>query len=163
VKKELIKLAALGACFCLAGTASALQTVESLNVTASVEQICTASATPLAFGAYSEMFGNNATSVLTLDCSPGTQFDIALDAGQYPASMGGPRGMVDFASGARLDYDLSGPVGPWGDNGMTYSAPSFWDTALGGPVDYMIDGYVFPGQPVPAGSYSDVVTITVSY
>jgi len=160
MKKNLIKIAAVGACLSLAGTASALQTVESLNVVASVEAICTASATPLNFGAYSEMNGNHATSVLTLDCSPGTQFSIALDGGQYMAF---ERQLVDMTTGGSLYYYINGPMGAWGDDGLTYPAPSYMDMAMGGPQDFFIEGDIPPGIPAPAGSYSDVVTITVSY
>ena len=132
---------------------------------------CSVSATPLAFGTYDPVSGPAAQSsgTLTVSCSngPNASYTIALNTGLSGSYF--PRQM---ASGAdRLPYQLfTDPAHTlvWGDGSAgtsTLSDRMVIPPPRSRPVtrNYTIYGQI-PGRlPVSPGSYTDVVTVTVTY
>jgi spore coat protein U-like protein len=135
------------------------------TVSATVQQVCAVSATNLGFGAYDASAGpaNNATSTVTVTCTPSSTYTIALNAGTTSGGTVAARLMSDGASHT-LGYNLysdSNHTTKWGDGTLSTSTVS--GTADGTHQPYTVFGQVAAGQFVPSGSYSDTVTATVTY
>ena len=120
----------------------------------------------LSFGDYNDLtnlidgrsFGSGGGSSFGLQCSQGTAYSIALNAGQN--ANGGQRRMIN--SGAYVDYNLyqdSGRSQSWGDGGATGSVL----TGTGNNEEVIVYGRV-PAQATPApGTYTDTVQVTIAW
>lgn len=139
----------------------------TLNVAASVNIRCTIATSPINFGNY-DPFGNNAfvpldaTGAVSLNCSPGSNVDVRLGQGSFPApgsTNANPRRRL--ASGSdRLSYNL------YEDAAYT----TVWDNVAKGlkggktfPVVIPVYGRVAAGQNAPVGVYADSVVATVFF
>lgn len=159
------------------GTALAGSSTGTLSVTASVAAHCTVSAPTLAFGSY-DPIGANASAVLdgtttaTFTCTKKSAgVYVTADTGANPTHATGTcavatctRAMAD-GSGDYLSYDLytdSGHTVVWNttnSGGHTYQ-PTF-DTST--TATATVYGEIPAGTQVPAGSYSDSVTMTINF
>ena len=126
---------------------------------------CNVSASDLNFGVYAS--NQNAPiqgqTSIQLQCSPGTMAELSLDAGTGPGRNDKRRKMEQEGGTDQLDYGLFQDPGRtihWGDR-------SGHDTveveATGAPQAIPIYGQVPGGQRVRDGSYSDTITVTVTY
>ena len=136
-------------------------------------QLCSASATGLAFGNYQPLGGPTVTTTatLTVTCNPPGSVSVAVlytirlstgTGGSFtPRSMGGPS--------VRLNYQVytdSGYTQIWGDGTSGTSTVS--DGYLLGLVlpitrTYPAYGRITAGTSAMVGSYTDTITMTVSY
>lgn len=137
----------------------------TFQVTATVNATCDITATDLAFGTYDPNTGDlNGTSTVTATCTDGTPYEIGLDAGLHAASATTTtRAMVDTGGTNYLDYELysdSARTTVWGD---TLGTNTVSQTSAGGAEDHIVYGQIPGGQFVPASSYSDTVTATITY
>lgn len=172
--KNLIKRSGLALMF-VAMTAQAGPSPQtgSLSVTASVAKSCSITGTTnVSFGAYDPADANfstplDATGSVTVRCTKNTTYDIALGQGANAASgstCAAP--LRQMASGSeRLSYGLfsdAGRTSTWGcdaSNDVTRTetvGPSSPDTIT-------VYGRIPAGQDVADGSYSDTVTVTVTF
>jgi len=140
---------------------------------ACVACVCTATAVTLDFGIYvpTAAAPTDGVGSVRVRCSLGgtgvlpllTSYDIGLSAGHSGSTA--VRQMR--SSGNRLDYNLY--LDParsrvWGEAGTADEATVPYGTSLFGTwVQTDIYGRITARQNVPAGSYSDTITITVSY
>lgn len=157
-------LMSLGSAVVVAATSTT-----TFDVTATVADACQVSATNLAFGDINSIAGvdANATSTVTVTCSLGTTYAIALDAGLNESTSGDvtTRRMKNTADATKfLSYQLYSVAGTtvWGDTAGTNDVTGL-GTGLG--VAATVFGTVPTGQEdtAPAGSYSDTVSVTVTY
>jgi len=137
----------------------------SFQVTATVADACTVSATDLAFGTYDPNTGDlDGTSTITASCTEGTTYDIGLDTGQNAAEASGTtRAMVGGTSAGYLSYELysdSGRTTVWGD---TVGTDTVSGTASAADDDHTVYGQIPGGQFVPPDSYSDTIAVTITY
>jgi spore coat protein U-like protein len=151
-----------------AGLAHSATTTTTFAVTATVQSTCSATATALAFGTYVPGAGaltNNST--ISVKCTKNTPYTVALNAG---TSSGGTLAQRLMASGAnRLQYNLytTAPLtSVFGDG--TGSTLTVAGTGAGVATANSVT--VFGQLPDNAtnqaavpGSYSDTITVTVSY
>jgi len=156
----MVMLAALMLCtVTFAGSTSA-----NLPVTAEIANSCTfGTVNTLAFGNYDTAVANAAggsdlagSSTFGLTCTNGASIVIALGPGGHAS--GGQRYMASGAN--QLTYSLysdSTRATAW-DTFTTVS-----DTGTGNSKTYTIYGLIPKGQAEPIGSYSDTVSINVSY
>lgn len=132
----------------------------TFTATAVVAGDCTIEPATLAFGAYDPLVGTprDATGTLSIACTRGTPYTVALDAGAHAA--GGTRRMAG-PGGGLLQYELYSDVAriaPWapstlvGDTAQTAAA-----------IAVPVYGRIPPGQLVQAGDYTDVVQSTVNF
>lgn len=152
-----------------AGTATT-----TFQVTATVVAGCTVSAADLAFGNYNSQAttATSANSTITLNCTDGVPFTVALDAGQNAggASNFSARAMSDGTAGdPLLSYQLysdSSHSTVWGDGTNGSSTVSGTGTGPGSSnaIIETVYGQIPAGQTVLAGSYVDnPVNVTVTY
>ena len=145
------------------GLALAATVSGNLPVSASVSNNCAfGTINALNFGAYDPVVANASTDLtgtgtFALTCTSGGSITIGLSLGGHAVST--QRNMAD-AGTDKLSYNLyqdSTDTTVW-DETTTKS-----DTGTGSAVTYTVYGVVPHGQNVPAGSYSDTVSIDVTY
>lgn len=173
----------------LAAAALALSTAHAaspqttpVTVGAIVSSSCLiASATTLNFGAYNVFSASSAPgqSTISITCSAGSSITVALSVGSNSTSFS-PRTMKD-SSGNTLNYNLytasvtnAGCTGGtvWGDGTSgtvtepNPSTPALVASSRFTPVPLTVYGCIPSGQDVTGGpteTYTDVITITVSF
>lgn len=149
----------------LAGpTARAATATDTMGVSATVQTACILSTTSLAFGNYdpTSSTDTDATATLTITCTTGTSFTVGLNAGTTAGTTVTTRKMANGAN--RLSYALysnSGRTTNWGNTSGTDTPAAI--TATSSASTMTVYGRVTALQNVPAGAYSDTVTVTVNY
>lgn len=150
----------------IAGTASA-----NLNVTATVNSNCIATTGAVSFGTYDPSSGSakDASGSVTVTCTAGTTYTIALDAGANAGTGGDAttRQMLANASDL-LPYTLyldASRTTIWGDgaNGTSVNPAAGSFTGDGSAQAHVAYGRITAGQYVAPGSYVDTVVATVTY
>ena len=138
----------------------------SLSVGATVTANCVVSTTAVAFGSVDVTAGSNVdgTGGLSVTCTNGTAWAASADAG---SGIGASLATRKMANGADLlDYVLytdSARSSVWGD-GVGGTTSTFAGTGSGEEQASTIYARVPSGQTsLPAGSYADTVTVTVTY
>jgi spore coat protein U-like protein len=134
----------------------------SFTASANVASLCRIdTATDMAFGAAPSNFASNLdqTSAITMTCTSGTAWNLGLDNGQNASGL--TRRMKLGASFVTYElYRNSGRSLRWGN---TIGADTLTGTGSGTGQSVPVYGRVPVQSPVPAGSYSDKVTVTVTY
>ena len=131
---------------------------------------CTVAAVPVAFGSYNPLSASplSSTGTVTVTCtaiiSLAVSYTIKLSQGG--AGSYAPRKMA-FSSN-NLNYNLytSNSYGVvWGDGtgGTSFVSDSYALALLINVVNYSVYGSVPALQNIPAGAYSDLITVTVNY
>jgi spore coat protein U-like protein len=120
---------------------------------------CSVSGVGIAFGSY-DVFNSvdtDSTGSVTVSCHSGASYSIALSAG---AGTFASRFMTGAAG--QLRYNLftdAQRLTVWGDG--TSGSTTVSGTGTGG--SYTVYGRIPALQNAPAGSYSDTITVTVTY
>jgi spore coat protein U-like protein len=142
----------------LAATATSTFTVQ-VTIVAN----CTVnSASTMNFGSNGVLTANvDQTSTVAVQCTDTTPYNIGLDAGTGTGASVATRKMT--SGGATVNYTLysdSGHTTVWGN---TVSTDTVSATGNGASQSYTVYGRV-PTQTTPApGTYSDTITVTVTY
>lgn len=138
-----------------------------LLLTSNVSAGCTVRSTSIIFSNY-DVFSSAAatgTGTITLSCSPAAHIVIAVGASSNSGAYS-PRSMKHSLSSDTLDYNLyTSPsmVPIWGDGTNGTATVAYNDVKKNNTPPISIYGKIFPLQNVEAGSYSDQVTVTISY
>jgi spore coat protein U-like protein len=130
------------------------------TATASVQPACTVGASDHDFGTVGGFLdsSHDGTSAISLRCTNGAAWKVSLDNGQHASGatrrMSGPGGLVTYEL-----YRDNGRTQRWGN-----AAPD-WSTGTGSGATQNLTVYGrVPAQSArPAGVYSDVVTVSVTY
>lgn len=149
---------------CDAGGTAAPRTVAAptLSATASVVALCTfGTATDLNFGSVSGLLrtATDQTTLLRIKCTNRAAYQLGLDNGQNAS--GAIRRMA--AGTQRVTYELyrdSQRTARWGTAIGTDTQPG---TGTGVEVTQTVYGRVPAQAAVAPGSYSDIITVTVTY
>ncbi|MGN6516798.1 MAG: Csu type fimbrial protein [Rhizomicrobium sp.] len=147
---------------CAAAPARGATVSTNFAVKATVLASCTVTAADLDFGVYAPG-GGDATATTTIDvtCSNGTPYTIALDGGSAHAVAA--RAMSDGATHS-LAYGLYTDAGfatIWGDG--TASSATTSGTGDGTAQPCTVFGKIPAGQYVVPATYTDEISVTVSY
>lgn len=161
-----LKGLSLAVCAGFLGTAAHADTAGSnLSVTANVTNNCTVSTGAVAFGPVNVISGANVdgTGSLSVTCTKGAGWTAAAGVGGGTGATLASRKMA--AGTDLLNYTLytdSSRSSVWGNG--TGSTAQFSGTGTGAAQSSTIYGRVPSGQTsVPAGNYSDTVSVTVTY
>lgn len=154
------RLTILALLTCLANTpaAYAATATTTFNVTATVPTSCSVSAGgDLAFGSYigTEL---DATTTVSITCTNGGAYTVGLDNGLHPLST-----QRRISNGTNyLNYELysdSGMTAPWGNVSGSWVS----GTGTGSAQVDTVYGKLDSGQALNVGTYTDTVTVTVTY
>lgn len=146
---------------CVPAAAYAVDATTSFGVTATVVATCAVSATALAFGNYSAA-QLDGTSTVTVTCTNGAAYTVALNAGTGSGATVATRKMTGPAT-QTLDYTLyrdSGRTLVWGE---TVGVDRVVGVGNGAAQSLSVYGRVFGSQFPGAGAYSDTIAVAVTY
>lgn len=145
----------------LSQAANAATATQNFNVTATVVNACSLSSiSDLAFGNYNFNSPALGTTSVNVTCSLGSSYTLHINDGLYGSSAS-TRKMKHATLSDNLSYTLSNTLAgaTWGDSVGT----GITGTGLGVAVPTTIFGSVAANQTVTAGSYSDTLTMTVTF
>ena len=132
------------------------------NVSANVPENCRAHVTTdLDFGTIPGLVDANRdrTSTIAMTCTGRTDWNVGLDNGQNAA--GGIRRMRQ--GGNYVAYELYREPARTSRWGTTIGTDTVSGTGTGSTQTLTVHGRVPSGQAVPAGDYSDTITVTITY
>jgi len=137
----------------------------TFGVSATVLKDCIVSASAMGFGSYSGAV-DTPTSTITVTCTNTTTYTIALNAGTTSGAAVNARLLAGqgTAAGATLAYALysnSAMTTIWGDG--THSTSTVGGTGSGSAQPYTVYGQIAAGLYVTPGSYTDTITVSVTY
>jgi len=159
---------------CFATKAWAAPASTTFQVTATIASSCTVTAANLAFGNYTGAVLDN-SSIITVNCTNSTAYNIGLGAGTGTGATTTTRiltsGANNSAPGANtltsgtnhLNYTL------WRDSarslnwGNTVGTDTLASTGTGAAQTFTVYGRIPASQSLNPGSYSDTITVTVSF
>jgi len=163
--KFLFWAAALAACL-LAASGDSLDAATStatMTVQMTITATCTVnSASTLNFGTQGVLAVNvDQTSTIQLTCTNTTPYNVGLDAGTGTGATVATRKMTSGANTVNYTlYSNSGRTTVWGN---TVGTDTVAATGNGSAQSYTVYGRV-PPQAAPApGTYTDTITVTVTY
>jgi len=134
-------------------------------VKAKVQAVCDVTATDLDFGTYNAKDASPklGTTLLQATCSPGSTYNIGLNAGTTAGATINSRAMKSVTGTTNLSYQLysdSARAVIWGNTSGTDTVTG---SGTGVAQPHTVYGSVPAAQSVPAGDYSDTITVTVYY
>ena len=152
----------------VAGAADAATTPATMPVSATVQATCSASTGPLAFGAYTPGGGQRTgNTTINVRCTKSTGFTVALNTG---ATAGGTFAQRLMASGSNtLQYNLyttAGFASVFGDGSSSTLTIAGTGAGVSNPNAVTVFGQLpdsAANQLAVPGSYTDTVTVTVTY
>jgi spore coat protein U-like protein len=155
-----------GLCVAYGASAVAATATGVMSVSATVASTCVVGTSTLGFGSVSSaaiQAGNvDATGTVSVNCTTGSSYTIALAAG---GGLGATLASRKITSGANLlnysIYTSAARTTVWGDG--TLASATVAGTGSGTSQSVVAYGRIFSGQAVPAGAYTDTVTVTVAY
>jgi spore coat protein U-like protein len=169
MRNLLTALLTTGALLGAAGGASAGTATTTFTVTATVNTNCKVSAAPLTFTYAPGGGAATNTTTVTVNCTKNTPFDTALTAGGTAGSTVAQRLLSD-ASGDKLQYNLFSSASsstPWG---VTVGTDTVHGIGGGMGVPQAVTQTVYgsvidsaANQAIPPGTYTDTITVNVTY
>lgn len=166
MKKNLLAAVAATLALTMGGSAMAATKVANFNVTAAVAANCFISATNLAFGNYLQEAGNvDASSTISVRCSTGTTYAVALSAGSSGSTAARE---MEFLTN-NLTYNLYSDAGRttvWG--ALVADDVDGVGAGLGTAASQTLTVYgrlpdSAANQLLPVGSYTDAIVATITY
>ncbi len=138
--------------------ASTVATTFAVNMT--IQATCLISAQPLAFGTYTGLL-LNASTTIAITCTNSTSYSVGLDSGNGPGASVTNRLMT--AGSNAVPYGLFRDAARASNWGQT--APTDTVSGVGNGMAQVLTvyGQVAAGRFVAPGTYSDVITATVTY
>jgi len=138
-------------------------TTASMGVTASILPSCGVTALPLVFGIYSPTQPGNTTAATTVavTCTNGTPYNVGLNAGSGSGATVTTRILTSGSN--TLTYSLysdSGYSTLWGN---TIGTNTVTGTGTGLAQTINVYGSINALQAVPAGIYTDSITVSLTY
>jgi spore coat protein U-like protein len=133
------------------------------TVSATVISACAISATDLDFGNYDPVAGTDvdATSSIDIACTLGSPYSVALNAGTTPGATVATRLLTDGTD--TLTYNLYSDASRTTVWGETIGTNVVTGNGSGATQTLTVYGRLDGGQNVPAATFSDTVTATVTF
>jgi len=149
--------------FALGATTGLQAQSTTFNVTTSVGEACSVTASDMGFGAYDPLSATNtdATTTLGVTCTLTTTYDVGLDAGTGTGATTTVR-VMEFGANT-LNYAMyqeTGRTTIWGEN---VGVDTVSGTGTGSSQALTIYGRIPALQSVTPGAYADLITVTVTF
>jgi len=134
-----------------------------MAVTATVVASCDVDAQDLAFGSYDPVSPTplDAATTISVVCTSGTAYDVSMNAGVGAGATVATRKMS--SGGSTLNYSLYSNAGRTTLWGATSGSNTVTGTGTGAAQTINVYGRIPVNQTSPAGSYTDTITVTVTY
>jgi spore coat protein U-like protein len=163
-----ILVATLTAAVVAAGVAQAATTTTTFAVTATVLSTCSATAATLAFPNYTPGAGAQiGNTTISVKCTKNTPFTVALDAGSTTGDAYAQRLMASGVNTLQYNLYTTAALGTvFGDGNAGTSTVAGTGLGVATANSVQVFGQVpdsATNQAAIAGSYSDTITVTVSY
>jgi spore coat protein U-like protein len=143
------------------GYAQAATATATMPVSATVLAACLVVALPLAFGNYTGA-QNDAQSTITVTCTPGTTYNVRLDAGTATGATVTSRAMT-FNTTNTLGYAIYRNAGRTQNWGQTDNTDTVQGTGSGLPQLLPVYGRIPANEFAANGLYADQIGVTVAY
>jgi spore coat protein U-like protein len=136
----------------------------TIQVTLTIQNDCTIAANPLDFGSTGVLAGNlDQATNLSVTCTTGTPYNIALDAGTTPNSVISARTLENAALTGVVQYNLYRDLSRTQLWGQTVGSDTVSGIGNGNLQTIPVFGRV-PAQPTPAAdTYTSTVTATIMF
>jgi len=159
-----LALAALVIAAAMPATSPAATKSTTFQVLATIVSDCSITSAPnIDFGNVGVTTANtDQTSNLTITCTPGTTYTLALDAGTGTGSTIAARKMAG-PGGNTLAYSLYRDTGRTQNWGNTIGTDTVGGTGTGSGVTHTIYARLPAQTTPPVGAYASTVTVTVAY
>ncbi len=138
----------------------------TFQVTATVSAGCTIAATNHDFGIYttSSLADNiNGTNTINATCTLGVPYSIGLDTGIGTGATVASRRMTRVGGTETLEYSLYQSADRLVVLGNTLAIDVITGLGTGLAIGHTVFGKIPASQNVPAGSYVDTVTATITF
>jgi spore coat protein U-like protein len=145
------------------GSAQAATATTSFQVQLTIEAQCLInSASTLSFGTQGVLSANvDQTSTIQVQCTDTTPYTIGLDAGSGAGATVATRKLS--GGGSSINYSLYTNAGRTSVWGTTIGSDTVASTGTGAAQSFTVYGRV-PAQTTPApATYTDTITVTVTY
>lgn len=130
----------------------------TMSVTITIQSSCNVAATAMNFGNYN-LAQLDGTSTISVTCTNGTAWSAALSKGSGSFTT---RKMISGANSLNYNlYTSAAKTQVWGDGSSGTSVVT--GTGTGATQTQTVYGAVPASQPSPISSYSDTITVTVSF
>ncbi len=141
-------------------------TTTTFAVTAIVGASCTlGTVTTLGFGTYDPLTAtdNDATTSIAVTCTLLTSYNIGLNAGTTTGGTVAQRKMQGVTPANTLNYNLYSNAGRTTIWGNTIGTNTVAATGSGTAQNHTVYGRIANGTAANADTYSDTITVTVTY
>jgi spore coat protein U-like protein len=138
---------------------------DTFTVSANVISTCDIIANDLEFGDYNPVTAANldAATTLSLTCTNGTAYNVALNIGTGTGASTATRYMANGGGTDFLGYTLYRNAGRTQLWGSTIGADTLSGTGSGAAANIDVFARIPMNQAVPSGEYTDTITVTVSW
>ncbi len=148
----------------VAGSAFAATATNTFALSANVNANCSVTATALAFGTVDPLSSQtDASSTVTVKCTKNTAYSVGLDAGTTSGATVAQRKLANGTD--TMDYNVytaADHATVWGNSAGSWQTGT--GAGMGTSNDLTVYGRVASGQQnLAVGSFSDTVTVTVTY
>jgi spore coat protein U-like protein len=130
-------------------------------VTAQVSTTCFVTANALNFGPYTGV-QLDGTTTLAATCSSGTPYELGLNQGTHAGATVTTRAM-DGSGGQFLTYSLFQDAGRTTNWGNTPNTDTVNSSGTGAAQSFTVFGRIPAAQFPSSGSYSDTITVTLTF
>jgi spore coat protein U-like protein len=150
-----------------AGTASAAVATTTFGVSATVLKTCSVTAAALGFGNYTPGAGAlAANSTVSVKCTKGTPFTVALNGGTTTGGTIAQRLMTNGADTLQYNLYTTGAFATVFGDGTTGVTQAGTGTGLASTVALTVFGSLpdsAVNQAASTGAYADTINVTVTY
>lgn len=138
---------------------------DTFTVSANVVATCQITANDLDFGDYNPVAAANvdAATTISLTCTNGTAYNVGLNLGAGVGASTATRYMSDAGAAHTLGYTLYQNAGRTTLWGSSIGSNTRAGTGTGSAATIDVFGRIAMNQTVPSGSYSDTITVTVTW
>jgi spore coat protein U-like protein len=170
MKPMMTRLGILTGLACVGGSAAATQTTQTFQVQLQIVAQCVINSTStLNFGNLGVLGGaggttnNDQSTTIAVQCTNTTPYNMGLDTGTTTGGTTTTRLLLNSNTSETIQYKLYQDSGHSTNWGNTVGTDTQSATGNGASQSYTVYGRVPPQTTPTPGSYTDTITVTVTY